>query len=198
MDNDGDEDLFVGHFVEYNKQLERDCTQKGVPHYCYPLTYDPFPSRMYRNDGNGNFTDISASSGIGREKVIPSPGAVATDINNDGLLDLFVANDSVPNFLFMNRGNGNSKRPASMPVLRTTAMARRAPAWASMQATSITTDGRIFCRETQSREFSIYRNRGDGTFSDEAAVRPALAWPPTCTVAGDFAFSISISTAHWT
>ena len=60
IDNDGDEDLFLGHFVEYNKQLEREYTQKGVPHYCYPLTYDPFPSRMYRNDGDGTFTDISA------------------------------------------------------------------------------------------------------------------------------------------
>ena len=97
MDNDADEDLFLGHFVRYTKELERDCAQKGVPHYCYPLTYDPWPSRMYRNNGDGTFTDVSQSSGIGAH-MGKTFGAVATDINNDGRLDLFVANDSVPNF----------------------------------------------------------------------------------------------------
>src|SRR5262249_46468653 len=104
-DRNGTQDLFVGHFVEYNKSLERDCRYKGVPHYCYPLSYDPWPSRLYRNNGDGTFTDVSAASGIGSHKG-KAFGAVATDVNNDGVLDLFVANDSVPNFLFLNDGHG--------------------------------------------------------------------------------------------
>ena len=168
MDNDGDEDLFVGHFVEYNKQLERDCTQKGVPHYCYPLTYDPFPSRMYRNDGNGTFTDISASSGIGREKG-KTFGAVATDINNDGLLDLFVANDSVPNFLFINRGNGKFEETGlDAGVAYNSDGAARSGM--GVDAGDFDNDGweDLFVANFNREKFSIYRNRGDGTFSDEA------------------------------
>jgi hypothetical protein len=168
MDNDGDEDLFVGHFVEYNKQLERDCTQKGVPHYCYPLTYDPFPSRMYRNNGNGSFTDISASSGIGREKG-KTFGAVATDINNDGLLDLFVANDSVPNFLFINRGNGKFEETGlDAGVAYNSDGAARSGM--GVDAGDFDNDGweDLFVANFNREKFSIYRNRGDGTFSDEA------------------------------
>ena len=104
-DNNGLLDLFVCHFVKYDKSLEQDCSVNGVHHYCYPKTYKPWPSRLYKNNGDGTFTDISASSGIGKH-LGKAFGVVATDINNDGLLDLFVANDSVPNFLYLNKGGG--------------------------------------------------------------------------------------------
>ncbi len=65
-DNNGLLDLFVCHFVKYDKSLERDCSVNGVRHYCYPKTYEPWPSRLYKNNGDGTFTDISASSGIGK------------------------------------------------------------------------------------------------------------------------------------
>ena len=103
-DNDGDQDLFVGHFVDYDPASEPACLYGGRYHYCHPLSYPPFPSKLYRNNGDGVFTDISEASGIARYKGKVF-GAVATDINNDGLLDLFVANDSVANFLFVNRGD---------------------------------------------------------------------------------------------
>src|ERR1700747_1760853 len=104
-DNNGTLDLYVDHFAQYNKALERDCSTNGIAHYCYPKSYDPWPSRLFRNNGNGTFTDVSISSSIGNYPG-KSFGVVATDINNDGLLDLFVANDSVPNFLFVNKGGG--------------------------------------------------------------------------------------------
>ncbi len=62
-------------------------------------------SWLFHNNGDGTFTDVSESSGIGKY-LGKAWGAVATDINNDGRLDLFVANDTTANFLFMNRGNG--------------------------------------------------------------------------------------------
>ena len=104
-DNNGLLDLFVCHFVKYNKLLEHDCSTNGVRHYCYPKTFEAWPSRLYKNNGKGTFTDISASSGIGRH-FGKAFGVVATDINNDGLMDLFVANDSVCNFLYLNKGGG--------------------------------------------------------------------------------------------
>src|SRR3989441_12592811 len=67
--------------------------------------FKPRASYLFHNDGNGKFTDVSKQSGIANS-LGKSFGVVATDINNDGLMDLFVANDTVPNFLFLNKGNG--------------------------------------------------------------------------------------------
>ena len=63
------------------------------------------PSWLFRNNGDGTFTDVSTESGIA-QSIGESWGVVATDINNDGLIDLFVSNDTARNFLFLNRGNG--------------------------------------------------------------------------------------------
>ena len=65
----------------------------------------PPPSWLFHNNGDGTFTDVSQTSGIAEHRG-KSLGVVATDINNDGNLDLFVANDTVADFLFANRGNG--------------------------------------------------------------------------------------------
>ncbi len=65
--------------------------------------YKPLPSRLFHNNGDGTFTDVSESSGIA-EHLGKAWGVVATDLNNDGQMDLFVANDTVQNFLYFNRG----------------------------------------------------------------------------------------------
>jgi hypothetical protein len=167
-DRNGTEDVFVGHFVKYRKELERDCTQAGEPHYCYPLAYDPFPSRMYRNNGDGTFTDVSAVSGIGRHAG-KTFGAVATDINNDGHLDLFVANDSVPNFLFLNGRNGTFEE---IGLDSGVAYNRDGAARSGMgvDAADFDNDGwqDLFVANFNREMFSIYRNLRDNTFSDDA------------------------------
>jgi hypothetical protein len=167
-DNDGDEDLFAGHFVKYNKGLERDCAQKGVPHYCYPLSYDPHPSRLYRNNGDGTFADVSGPSGIGQHPG-KTFGAVATDIDNDGWLDLFVANDSVPNFLFHNRGNGKFDEIGLEAGVAYSADGA-ARSGMGVDAADYDQDGRqdLFVANFNRERFSIYRNRGGLNFSDEA------------------------------
>jgi hypothetical protein len=101
----------------------------GRYHYCHPLSFQPHPSKLYRNDGNARFTDISEASGIAQSKGKVF-GAVATDVNNDGWLDLFVANDSVANFLFVNKGSESSKRLDSMPVSPTHPTGIPGRAWA--------------------------------------------------------------------
>lgn len=106
-DNDGKLDLFVSSFVFYDKSQNPLCTDPTLKrrYYCVPRLFKPQPSRLFRNNGDGTFTDRSRESGIA-DFPGKSFGAVATDVNNDGLMDLFVANDTMPNFLFVNKGGG--------------------------------------------------------------------------------------------
>ncbi|MBO0857807.1 MAG: CRTAC1 family protein [Chloracidobacterium sp.] len=167
-DRDGALDLFVGHFVKYNQSLERKCEYDGAPHYCYPLSYDPFPSKLYHNNRDGSFTDVSEASGIGK-LMGKTFGAVATDINNDGWLDLFVANDSVPNFLFLNQGDGTFKEIGFEAEV---AFNSDGAARSGMGVDAADYDGDgledLFVANFNRERFSIYRNRGDNSFSDEA------------------------------
>jgi hypothetical protein len=166
FDNNGVLDLFVCHFAQYNKSLERDCSVNGVRHYCYPKTYEPWPSRLYRNNGNGVFTDVSAASGIGH---FPgkSFGVVATDINNDGLIDLFVANDSVPNFLFLNKGEGKFEEIGFQAGV---AYSADGAARSGMGVDAIDFDGDgnqdLLVANISRERFSLYRNQGNNTFQD--------------------------------
>jgi len=167
-DNNGALDLYVAHFVHYRRELERQCQHNGVYHYCYPLSYDPWPSRLYRNNGDGTFTDASESSGIGRHPG-KAFGAVATDIDNDGRLDLFVANDSVPNFLFRNQGGGRFEEMALDAEVAYSADGA-ARSGMGVDAADYNNDGLqdLFVANFNREKFSLYRNRGDLTFSDQA------------------------------
>src|SRR5215471_6951596 len=106
-DNDGRLDLFVCHFVDYSKEKLKFCGDllSGERHYCIPSIYDPMPCRLFHNNGDGTFTDVSKQSGIS-QSLAKAWGVVAADINNDGRMDLYVTNDTVANFLFANRGKG--------------------------------------------------------------------------------------------
>jgi hypothetical protein len=107
FDNDSDLDLFVANYVEWTAEinLEIDFRVTGIgKSYSTPTHYAGAKSRLYRNDGNGHFTDISIESGI--HIAGKALSATAIDYDRDGLLDLFVANDTVQNFLFRNKGNG--------------------------------------------------------------------------------------------
>src|SRR5689334_18624807 len=99
-DNDGRLDLFVCRFVDYDKFKHHRCDSPGVPQlagqaeYCIPRPFRAMPSRLFHNNGDGTFTDVSDSSGIAQHRG-KAWGVVATDINNDGRMDLFVSNDTV-------------------------------------------------------------------------------------------------------
>src|SRR5437870_12427762 len=106
-DNDGKLDLFVSSFVVYEKSLKFLCTNETLT--CvnnFERRFSrPSSTTLFLNTGTGKFTDVSKESGIA-DSPGKSFGAVATDVNNDGLMDLFVANDTMPNFLFINKGGG--------------------------------------------------------------------------------------------
>jgi hypothetical protein len=104
-DNDGRLDLFVCSFVDYRgvRKLECGNNQLGRNYYCVPRLFSPTASFLYHNNGDGTFTEVSKGTDIATS-LGKGLGVVATDINNDGRMDLFVANDTVQNFLFVNRG----------------------------------------------------------------------------------------------
>ena len=104
LDRDGDLDLWVTNYVAADRRRSPFCgdAKRGVRFYCHPLNYDPLPNTLYRNDG-GTFTDVSTASGVAALRS-NGMGVVIVDDNDDGWPDVFVANDSLPNFLFRNAG----------------------------------------------------------------------------------------------
>jgi hypothetical protein len=166
--NDGKPDLFVGHFVHYSRELEKDCSTNGVYHYCYPISYDPWPSKLYRNNGDGTFTDVSVASGIAKHPG-KTFGAVAVDLDGDGYMDLFVANDSVPDFLFHNKGDGTFEE---LGLEAGVAYSDDGIARSGMgvDAADYDGDGRpdLFVANLNRERFSLYRNLGGLLFKDMA------------------------------
>jgi len=104
LDRDGDLDLWVTNYVAADRRRSPFCgdARRGVRFYCHPLNYDPLPNTLYRNDG-GTFTNVSVESGVAALRS-NGLGVVIADENDDGWPDVFVANDSLPNFLFRNMG----------------------------------------------------------------------------------------------
>ncbi len=107
-DRDGRLDLFVARYVNFDFAHNVTCGDpaRRIRAYCHPDVYDGVPSLLYHHNGDGTFTDVSKSSGIGAHSG-KSLGVVAADFDGDGLIDIFVANDSMRNFLFHNRGDGS-------------------------------------------------------------------------------------------
>ncbi len=171
-DNDGRLDLFVGRFVDFSKELNKPCGihEDGRRHYCIPKVYSPMPSWLFHNNGDGTFTDVSRESGIASHlgKVW---GVVATDINNDGLMDLFVANDTVPNFLFVNRGNGRFEEIGEPAGIAYSAEGRTRSGM-GVDSADYDQDGfmDLFVANLDREMYSLYHNNHDATFDDEAGV----------------------------
>jgi hypothetical protein len=105
LDRDGDLDLWITNYVDADRAHNPYCgdAKKGERFYCHPLSYEPLPNTVYRNDGKGVFTDVSAASGVAAVRG-NGLGVVVADYDGDGWPDVFVANDTMPNFLFRNTG----------------------------------------------------------------------------------------------
>lgn len=106
LDTDGDLDLFVVNYVGWHAGVERECYDygTGVRNYCDPQNYNlPTADRLYRNEGDGTFVDVTAEAGIA-DALGNGLGVVSFDANGDGLMDVFVANDQTMNHLWMNQG----------------------------------------------------------------------------------------------
>ncbi len=106
-DRDGDLDLYVANYVDWTPQIERPCFGlSGIRGYCAPDVYQrPQLDTLYRNNGDRTFTDVSREAGI-HSSPSTGLGVVTADFDRDGWLDLYVANDQMPNHLWINRGDG--------------------------------------------------------------------------------------------
>lgn len=105
MDGDGDLDLFSSSYVNFTYENHDGRKIMGYPIYAGPRSYKPTQDSLFRNNGDGTFTDVSVSSGIA---AVPGTGmgTVCVDIDNDGDTDIYVANDQMPNYLWQNNGQG--------------------------------------------------------------------------------------------
>ena len=109
---DGLLDLFVAHYMDFDPARapvagsNSNCTWKGLPVMCGPRGFPTVPPLLYRNNGDGTFTDVSAESGIGKVRGSYALTAVAADFDNDGWPDIYVACDSTPSWMFRNRHDG--------------------------------------------------------------------------------------------
>jgi len=105
MDKDGDLDLFVANYLGFTYENHLTRTSKGIPMYAGPVDFPPMPNDLFRNNGDGTFTDVSIESGIAEHKGW-GMGGVCADVDNDGDTDIYIANDVYANFLFENDGTG--------------------------------------------------------------------------------------------
>jgi len=169
-DNDGLLDLFLCSFVEFgaNKNIICGDNKLGRRFYCIPRVFKPTPSFLYRNNGDGTFTETGRGTEI--EKALGKAlGVVATDINNDGLMDLFVANDTVQNFLFVNRGKNKWEEIGLASEVGFSANGQPRSGM-GVDAADFDGDGwqDLFVANVDQEMFSLYRNNKDESFGDVA------------------------------
>jgi hypothetical protein len=169
-DNDGKLDLFLCSFVQYglNKHIFCGDNKVGRHYYCIPRIFNPSSSLLFHNNGDGTFTETGKGTDI--EKAMGKAlGVVATDVNNDGLMDLFVANDTVQNFLFINRGKGKWEEAGLASEVGFSA--NGAPrSGMGVDAADFDDDGwqDLFVANVDQEMFSLYKNNKDETFTDVA------------------------------
>jgi hypothetical protein len=167
-DNDGRLDLVIVNYLDWSPDNNLFCGEQrpGYRSYCHPNKYHGQPTTLYRNRGDGTFEDVSEKSGIGRPAG-NGLGVVCFDYDDDGWMDVFVANDSMENFLFHNRGDGRFEE-VGLPAGVAYGDNGEAEAGMGTDAADIDGDGRLDLYLTHlDFEFDrFYRNAGDGVFED--------------------------------
>ncbi|HEY6548490.1 MAG TPA: CRTAC1 family protein [Vicinamibacteria bacterium] len=170
FDNDGLLDLFACSFVEFGLDKNIICgnNKLGQRFYCIPRVFKPTASVLFKNNGDGTFTEVSKGTDI-QKALGKALGVVATDLNNDGLLDLFVANDTVQNFLFMNRGKGQWDEIGLASEVGFSANGQPRSGM-GVDAADFDADGwqDLFVANVDQEMFALYKNNRDESFSDVA------------------------------
>lgn len=166
MDADGDLDLYVGNYIEFRYDLHIHRVIQGVPSYPVPGDYQAVPDTLYRNNGDGTFTDISLESGVALHAGT-SMGMVAADCDDDGDTDVFVVNDVAANFFFQNDGHGRFEEVGRLIGAAYNGMGD-ANGSMGVDCGDYDNDGRLdfFMTDYQGELPVLYRNMGDGLLED--------------------------------
>jgi hypothetical protein len=175
MDKDGDLDLFVGNYLDFTYENHMIRTSKGIPKYAGPMDFPPMANDMFRNNGDGTFTDVSVESGIAEYKGW-AMGGVCADYDNDGDTDIYIANDEYANFLFKNDGTGKFEETGLIAGI---AYDMHGDDQGSMGADcgDYDNDGHLDFYQTSYAEelTALYRNLGDDIFEDVTMISGAGA-----------------------
>lgn len=166
--HDGRLDLFVARYLDWDYDKNIFCGEKrpGYRAYCHPNEFKGVSSKLYRNNGDGTFRDVSEASGIAQH-IGKSLGVVAFDFNGDGWQDLYVANDTVRNFLFRNNGDGTFTETG---LLAEVAYGSEGKTESGMgtDAADFDGDGKpdLFVTNIDYEPNNLFRNTGDEAFTD--------------------------------
>ncbi len=182
-DADGHLDLYVVNYVKFDLDANPICSRNGIRTYCTPEALEGESDRLYHNNGNGTFTDVTKKAGI---TALPGKGlgVVCGDVDNDGAIDIFVANDTTPNLLYLNNGNGTFTEDA---LFAGVALSEDGRAFSGMGANlgDFDNDGflDIVITNFQDQVNNMYHNSQNGFFNDLSFATgigekslPYLAW----------------------
>ncbi len=166
-DHDGWLDLYVGNYLQYQIEADRACTGlTGRRDYCTPDVYTPQADRLYRNQRNGHFVDVTSTALFGADYG-PALGVSTADFNSDGWVDIYVTNDGSDNLLWMNQGDGTLSH---VGLLSGVALSGDGTAEGSMgvDAADFDNDGDpdLFMTHLPAEGNNLYLNNGAGVFED--------------------------------
>jgi len=179
-DRDGWLDLFVGNYLDFTYDNHKTClTVTGARDYCGPSAYRGEPDRLFHNQGDGTFRDVTRESGL-HTAYGPALGAVSADLNGDGRPDLYVANDGRPNQMWIQRDDGTFEDASLMGG---SAVNAEGFPEASMGIDAADFDGDgdvdLFMAHIAGETNTLYRNDGSGLFEDvsiHSGLGPASKW----------------------
>jgi hypothetical protein len=192
-DGDGWLDLFVCNYVQWSPKTDIYCTLDGAnKSYCTPESYTGASDRLFRNRGDGTFEDVSAKAGV-LDPNGKSLGVVAFDMDDDGDTDLAVANDTQPNFLYRNRGDGTFEEIGKTAGIAYSEEGRARGAM-GIDAADYDDSGResLVIGNFSNEMMALYHNEGKGLFIDDAATA-GIGQPSLLTLAfGCFFFDYDL------
>jgi hypothetical protein len=165
-DNDGLLDLIVSNYTEWIPATDRRCQMADKEIYCSPTVYKSVAQRLYHNLGHGRFEDVTDASGLGRA-LGKGMGISIADFDGDGLMDIFIANDTERNFLFINQGDGTFKEQGLLYGVSYNELGATVSGMGS-DAKDFDNDGMvdIVYNDLMGQVFGIFRNAGGHSFDD--------------------------------